>query len=313
MWTDSAQPGRLLDHLQATTSFRLAGEPPQKQRKVEKGEDEFDIEDNPYTREAGEASEESEDDFSKPTSRSYRPRFADAPPDPDLTLRWLVLDEADRLMDMGFEPQIRDILTQLAKRKRLTAKRRTILCSATMQESVEKLAGMALRKPKTLTADAPSSSKEETTRHAPPAQLVQSFAIVPPKLRFVALVALLRRLLSPVKKGGENNKALVFVSCTAAVDVLWSAIGGLQMGRDEQEGKEDGLAQRSVILPGAAVYRLHGNLDLATRLASLKAFSTATGSAALICTSVAARGLDVPFVRSVVQYDLPTEVRLPPL
>jgi ATP-dependent RNA helicase DDX31/DBP7 len=317
------QPGRLLDHLSATASFRLAGEPARKKKKpAPTGDDDFDVEDHPFVRDPNAASDSDDSDvdlLAKPTSRSYRPRFADAP-DADLSLRWLVLDEADRLMDMGFEPQIKQVLDHLARRSRLNSRRRTVLCSATMQESVEKLAGMALRKPKTISAATPSDVKGgETVRYAPPAQLVQSYAIVPPKLRFVALVALLRRLLAPsiVVKKGEGNKALVFVSCTAAVDLLWAAIGGLQMGRaaEDEGGKGkatagDGLAQRSAILPGAAVYRLHGNLDLPTRLASLKAFAHAEGSAALICTSVAARGLDVPFVRSVVQYDLPTEVRL---
>jgi len=63
---------------------------------------------------------------------------------------------------------------------------------------------------------------------------------------------------------------------------------------------------RAALIPGAAVFRLHGNLPLSARQASVKGFSTKPMSV-LLCTSVASRGLDLPLVRAVVQYDLPTE------
>ena len=226
-------------------------------------------------------------------------------------------------MDLGFEPQIREILELLSKRRRGNRMaRRTILCSATMEERVEKLSGFALRRPITFQGQivaADSTIPATHEQHAPPTQLTQSYVVAPAKLRFVALVALLRQvaLAAPprtLKADQGGNKVLVFMSCTAAVDFHWSALGGLRMGRSAKSGEaderdEDALASRSQLLLNVPVYRLHGNLDLPTRLASLKAFAGASGAAVLLCTSVAARGLDVPFVRCVIQYDLPTEVR----
>ncbi|KAI0057987.1 DEAD-domain-containing protein [Artomyces pyxidatus] len=271
--------------------------------------------------------------------------------------RWLVLDEADRLMELGFDETVKGILAGLEGRRKLAVqavqegrslevggwdwelRRRTILCSATMREDVQVLAGTTLQNPIMIKATEADVLEQPTSNGAiavpssekftPPSQLSQKFVVVPLKLRLVTLVALLRTLLaqSPARR---SSKIIVFLSCTDSVDFHWRLLAGSSMDADtgavsdsdseESDDPEPSTTKgekvevKSSLLPDASIFRLHGSLPLSTRLASLRAFSAvpkgagaAPTSSILLCTSVASRGLDLPLVRAVVQYDLPTE------
>ena len=281
--------------------------------------------------------------------------------------RWLVLDEADRLMELGFEDTIRGIIQGLDGRRKLAIQaveegktaevggwdwerqRRTVLCSATIREDVQKLAGTTLMNPvviKALESNAPSKPDDTTSKSTassntnltPPSQLSQKYVTVPLKLRLVTLVSLLRSVLS--QGHGGTTKIIVFLSCTDSVDFHWNLFGSASMGNDSAESnensssddeededgaeKEEGgrktkfnegrIVVTSPLLPSTSIYRLHGSMPQPTRLASIKGFSSAKSkdqkspnSAIILCTSVASRGLDLPSVKAVVQYDLPTE------
>ncbi|KAG6872653.1 hypothetical protein C0995_007983 [Termitomyces sp. Mi166 len=288
--------------------------------------------------------------------------------------RWLVLDEADRLMDLGFEETIKGIVSGLEGRRKLAIaavkegksmevggwdwerRRRTVLCSATIEENVQKLAGTTLVNPlmvkateveKPLTINPTSKLNDEKSaqtpaasdqKFTPPSQLAQKYVVVPLKLRLVALVALLRSLITQ-SADRRGSKIIVFLSCTDSVDFHWNLLGGSVMDGDheaeEQEGgksdsnddDENAAAEsvargekvevRNSLLPDTSIYRLHGSLPTPTRLASIRGFSgvgssktkqtDTPSSSILLCTSVASRGLDLPLVRAVIQYDLPTE------
>lgn len=320
----------MIDHLETTSSFHIAGElrrnnNTKKKANKKDDDDDFDVEDQPFEPGADQELSTDEEEFAA-HSRSYKPRKrfgsgpAQPPRDPRLALRWMVLDEADRLVDMGFEPQVQKVLSKLHERAERAKERsqieaeprKTVLCSATMQANVKKLAGEVLQSPVMVRGD-PEQEKDSKIQHTAPAQLAQSFAVIPPKLRLVALVALLRQVCVNIpKKSASTAKAVVFMSCTDAVDFHWKAFGSMQMGRsDESSASEstdkNSLEQRCPVLSNVPIFRLHGNLDLQTRLNSLKGFTSSTEGGILLCTSLAARGLDVPFVNSVIQYDLPTE------
>jgi ATP-dependent RNA helicase DDX31/DBP7 len=280
--------------------------------------------------------------------------------------RWLVLDEADRLMELGFEETISSILKGLEGRHRLAKKaveegksmevggwdwerrRRTILCSATMRENVQKLAGTALIDPLIIKAVEfgkdlePLTSNPKTQpleKFIPPSQLTQRYIVAPLKLRLVTLVALLRSLIG--QRHGQSTRIIVFFSSTDSVDFHWNLLAGASMdggrrsadggGTDEEDSTESEGNQKLKVsqnqgklevngvecplLPCTSIYRLHGSLSTQARLSIVKNFAeVATSTDAttklasiLLCTSVASRGLDLPLVRAVVQYDLPTE------
>ncbi|QRW21642.1 ATP-dependent RNA helicase DDX18 [Rhizoctonia solani] len=127
-------------------------------------------------------------------------------------------------------------------------------------------------------------------------------------------------------KGRAGARIIVFMSCTDSVDFHWRLLGEASMdnsdsehetseSKDKEEDEGEPIAVKSSLLPNTSVYRLHGSLPLphvshhSTRSlgktrARLKYHQRRVD---LVCTSVASRGLDLPLVRAVVQYDLPTE------
>ena len=238
--------------------------------------------------------------------------------------KWLVLDEADRLMELGFEETIKGIIQGLDGRRKLAVqavnegkslevggwdwqcRRRTIVCSATIREDVQKLAGTTLVNPIMIKAFDTEREQSSTQQNAsplasssenftPPAQLTQKYVVVPLKLRLVALVALLRSILAQ-NQARKGSKIIVFLSCTDSVDFHWQLLGGANMGDPESEpgdsdtdgdtsdsdelSEDQGIKKgekvfvQSPLLPDTHIYRLHGSLPTPTRLASLRGFSS---------------------------------------
>lgn len=173
---------------------------------------------------------------------------------------YLVLDEADRMFDLGFEPQIRSIVGQIRP------DRQTLLFSATMPRKVEKLAREILTDPIRVTVGEVGMANEDITQvvHVVPAD----------GEKFPWLLEKLPGLI-------DNGDVLVFASKKATVDML-----------------ESQLAEK-----GFKVAALHGDKDQASRTETLQKFKSGVYHV-LIATDVAARGLDIKSIKSVVNFDI---------
>jgi ATP-dependent RNA helicase DDX31/DBP7 len=273
-------------------------------------------------------------------------------------VRWLVLDEGDRLMELGFEQDIQKIVSVLNLRARkiqekqvpgLPERRTTVLCSATIKSSVEQLQSISLKDPVSIAVD-PADIVDGTaegeiaaTTFSAPAQLKQSYALVPPKQRLVTLIALLKQTF---KRKGSVMKTIVFISCADSVDFHFEMLthGSKKSQSDTEISAQDALEANNPVKsksnpkkrgftpsskipqgttipdtftyssstlltsssnPPTQVFRLHGSLPQATRTSTLAAFAQSDSPSVLLCTDVASRGLDLPNIDFVIEYDPP--------
>jgi ATP-dependent RNA helicase DeaD len=175
--------------------------------------------------------------------------------------RTVILDEADRMLDMGFLPDVTRILSQTPR------DRHTALFSATMPQAVRAIAERQMRQPVWVRITAPRPTVESVE---------QFYLEVAEEDKVKALRRLLRH--EPVES------ALVFRRTQHRVDRLARALG-----RDQRVGV------------------LHGGMRQGARLAALRAFAEKR-TPVLVATNVASRGLDLPEISHVINFDMPEDV-----
>jgi len=173
--------------------------------------------------------------------------------------RFLVLDEADQMLDLGFIHALRKIAGMLAQ------PRQTMLFSATMPKQMEEIAGSYLTHPKRVQVAPPGKAADKVTQ----------------EVHFIAKAEKPNLLIELIDKH-RDERALVF--------------GRTKHGSDK-------LA-RKLEQAGFAVAAIHGNKSQGQRERALKAFRDGHVKI-LVATDVAARGLDIPDVKHVYNYDLP--------
>lgn len=236
-------------------------------------------------------------------------------------VRWVIMDEGDRLMELGFEETITKILEDITKSSRIEAttkmypslphKRCNVLCSATIQGNVKKLGELSLQDAEMVTPNSVPDAEdvELTAKIAAPDQLLQQVCVVPPKLRLVALAAVLK----DITKQSGGSRTMIFLSCSDSVDFHFNVFSKDGKKVTVKEGEDSEVDELSTVLTApllsdnAVVYKLHGSLSQQLRTSTLSAFSKAPEDKHIVmfCTDVASRGLDLPYISTVVEYDPP--------
>lgn len=187
-------------------------------------------------------------------------------------VKYLVLDEADRMLDKGFEQDIKDIIQPMP-----VSRRQTVMFTATWPKSVRDLAASFMNSPVTVTIGGdPSADPRANTR------IKQVVEVVDGRDKENRLIQLLNR-----SQRGSASPEKVLVFC------LYK--------------KEAMRVERLIKTKGFKVAGIHGDLNQSDRFRNLEAFKSGSATV-LVATDVAARGLDIPAVKLVINVTFPLTV-----
>lgn len=179
-------------------------------------------------------------------------------------LQCLVIDEADRILEIGFEEEVKQIIKLLPKR------RQTMLFSATQTKKTEALTALALKhEPVYVGVD---DHREQATVDS----LEQGYIVCPSEKRMMVLFTFLKK--------NRKKKVMVFFSTCMSVKYHHELFNYIDL----------------------PVMSIHGKQQQTKRTTTFFQFCNAE-SGILLCTDVAARGLDIPAVDWIVQYDPPDD------
>ncbi|KAG8185234.1 hypothetical protein JTE90_002763 [Oedothorax gibbosus] len=179
-------------------------------------------------------------------------------------LKCLIIDEADRILDIGFEEDMKKIISRLPKT------RQTLLFSATLSKKTENLIKSAMKN-KPLYVGVEENEEEATVEG-----LKQGYVMCPSEKRFLLLFTFLKK--------NRNKKVMVFFSSCMSVKFHNELLNYIDM----------------------PVSCIHGRQKQLKRTQTFFEFCKVE-SGILLCTDVAARGLDIPEVDWIVQYDPPED------
>lgn len=209
------------------------------------------------------------------------------------SVQYVVFDEADRLFEMGFEVALNEIIG------RLPPSRQTLLFSATLPKSLVEFARAGLQEPKLVRLDTESKLSSD---------LRMAFFSVKPAEKEAGLLALLRDVIKvpfgttrteETSEGGRNVKrkrpeqytaphqTLIFVATKHHVEFITSFL----------------------VTVGYSVSHIYSSLDQTARTHQMDQFRRGITNI-LVVTDIAARGIDIPVLENVVNYDFPQGARV---
>jgi len=186
-------------------------------------------------------------------------------------VQFFILDEADRMLDMGFEPQVRNIVMSMNLGAKSSFPRQSMMFSATFAKDVQVMAQDFLHDYVFITVGRVGAASELVKQHVIFAEDVRQ-----------KVHALSKAVKDHLPKDG---RCIVFVETKKAADSL----------------------EMDLHTSGTAVTAIHGDRSQQEREEALHAFKTGANPV-LVATDVAARGLDIPNVALVVNFDMPKQL-----
>jgi ATP-dependent RNA helicase DDX31/DBP7 len=200
-------------------------------------------------------------------------------------LSYLVFDESDRLMDLGFEKavmEILDILKFKAAQQFESGTFQTIMLSATQTQSLEGFSRQLLKNPEYVSI----ANASKANAFALPETLQHGLIEVGYEKKFSALLGFLTWKIMSQK----DLKAIIFMTACDQVEYFYNLFIAAEVFSEDVK-----------------LHMLHGSLPQVDRTQVFLKFCSAK-SGILICTNVAARGLDLPEIDWSIQFDAPEDI-----
>ncbi|KAK5044770.1 ATP-dependent RNA helicase dbp10 [Exophiala bonariae] len=218
------------------------------------------------------------------------------------SMKYVVFDEADRLFEMGFAAQLTEILHALP------ANRQTLLFSATLPKSLVEFARAGLQDPVLVRLDADSKispdlqsaffSLKSSEKEGALLHLLQDVIKVPTQSQLITSVATTEPTKSGKKRKRIESDEKILPSSNPFSTIVFAAT----------KHHVEYLAQL-LRMAGYAVSYVYGSLDQTARKTQVLAFRTGQSNI-LVVTDVAARGIDIPILANVINYDFPSQPKV---
>lgn len=226
-------------------------------------------------------------------------------------LKYLVLDEADRLCDKGFGMQISAVLEKIEECSPNAVKScQKIFLSATLNDTVNLLINSYLKEPKLIDLSKDSGSNVlSKKKYKFPKGLSQKYVTVDTGNRLTTLVAYLTKIFfKHTMSDKEAFGIILFVGCRAEVEFLYDFFSNFQWPIPDSllDFKNEALN----IFKQFEWFRLHGSIAQNLRRTSIQKFVSKQNNKlrVIICTDVASRGLDLQNVKLVINFRAATEI-----